>query len=53
MQIVFDNTSFRLTYLFSNGFFQANRQFSQSQQKEVRNTFASISSIFEKTKMQP
>ena len=34
-------------------FFRKNRQFSQTQLKELRNTFVSISSIFEKTKMQP
>ena len=34
-------------------FFSQNRQCSQSQVKKVRNTFFSISPIFEKTKMQP
>ena len=34
-------------------FFSQNHQFPQSKLKEVRNTFSSDSSIFEKTKMQP
>ena len=34
-------------------FFSQNSQFPQSKLKEVRNTFSSNSSIFEKTKMQP